>query len=75
MASRPPGKLHEESAIIERALQRLYGRMQMDKQSAANAAELVSYLLKTGVRDEDDLVELARIANGKRYDPGNGCFL
>jgi hypothetical protein len=75
MASSPPGKPHDEGAIIERALRRLYGRRQMDKQSEANAADLVSYLLKTGVRDEDELVELARIANGKRYDPGNGSFL
>lgn len=75
MAYRSPGKHQEECAIVERALRRLSGRKQTDKRIEANAAELVSYLLKNGVRDEDELVELARIAHGKRYDPSNGCFL
>jgi len=75
MAFKSPERPHDESAIIERAVRRLYDPKQIDRQSAANAKELVSYLLNNGVRDEDELVELARIANGKRYDPSNGSFL
>lgn len=75
MAFKSPDRLHDESAIVDRAVMRLYGQKRIDRQSAANAKELVSYLLKNGVRDEDELVELARIANGKRYDPSNGSFL
>lgn len=75
MAPRPPGKSNEENAIVERAVQRLYERMHADRHMQENAEALVSYLVKSGIRDEDDLVELASIANGKRYDPDNGSFL
>jgi len=49
--------------------------MHADRHVQENAEALVSYLVKSGIRDEDDLVELASIANGKRYDPNNGSFL
>ncbi|AOG12159.1 MAG: hypothetical protein KJ981_01795 [Alphaproteobacteria bacterium] len=75
MAPRPPGKSNEENAIVERAVRRLYERMHADRHVQENAEALVSYLVKSGIRDEDDLVELASIANGKRYDPNNGSFL
>jgi hypothetical protein len=75
MASSPPGRDQEEHVIIERALRRLYGSRREDAHLKQNAAELVGYLVKTGIRDEDEIVELARIAHGKRYDPDNGSFL
>jgi intergrase/recombinase len=75
MAPRPPGKTSEENAIVERTVRRLYGRTRTDKHVQENAEAFVSYLVKSGIRDEDELVELARIANGKRYDPNNGSFL
>jgi hypothetical protein len=75
MASKPPGKNHDEHAIVERAVKRLYGRTQADAHVTENTARLVSYLVNSGIRDEDELVELAKIANGKRYDPTNGSFL
>ena len=70
-----PGKTNEENAIIERTVRRLYGRWQDDRQIEENAAALLTLLVKSGIRDEDELVELAMIANGKRYDPANGSFL
>lgn len=75
MASRPPGTTPEENAIVERALKRLYGVRPADAHSKENSAELVAYLVNNGIRDEDELVELAKIASGKRYDPSNGSFL
>ncbi|NBB48287.1 hypothetical protein GVN24_08415 [Rhizobium sp. CRIBSB] len=75
MASRPPGKTSEEIAIVERAVRRIYGRRRPDSHQEENAAALVTYLVESGIRDEDELVEFARIANGKRYDPSNGSFL
>lgn len=75
MASSPPGKNQEENAIVERAVRRLYGRKQTTADLEENASALVTYLVKSGFRDEDELVELAKIANGKRYDPSNGSFL
>ncbi|MDQ0420572.1 hypothetical protein J2045_001596 [Peteryoungia aggregata LMG 23059] len=75
MASRPPGKTSEEIAIVERAVRRIYGRRRSDSHQEENAAALVTYLIESGIRDEDELVEFARIANGKRYDPSNGSFL
>lgn len=75
MAYVSPGKTHEDSAIVERAVRRLYGRKQEDAHLEENAAALVTYLVKSGIHDEDELVELARIAHGKRYDPSNGSFL
>jgi hypothetical protein len=70
-----PGKTNEENAIVERTVRRLHGRWQDDRQVEENAAALVTLLVKSGIRDEDELVELAMIANGKRYDPANGSFL
>lgn len=75
MASSPPEKNQEENAIVERAVRRLYGRKQATADLEENASALVTYLVKSGFRDEDELVELAKIANGKRYDPSNGSFL
>lgn len=75
MASSPPGRIQDEHAIVERAVKRLYGQRPSDAQQQENAANLVTYLVKNGIRDEDELVELARIAHGKRYDPSNGSFL
>lgn len=75
MASRPPGKTPEEHAIVERAVKRLYGPRQTAGHLKENAAQFVAYLVNNGIRDEDELVELAKIANGKRYDPSNGSFL
>lgn len=70
-----PGKTNEENAIVERTIRRLYGRWQDDRQIEENAADLLTLLVKSGIRDEDELVDLAMIANGKRYDPANGSFL
>lgn len=75
MASIPPVKTREENAIVERAVRRLYGRGGADPSIRDNAAEFVTYLVRSGIRDEDELVELAAIANGKRYDPRNGSFV
>jgi hypothetical protein len=75
MASRPPGKTNEEIAIVERAVRRIYGRRQAESPFEQNAAALMTYLVESGIRDEDELVEFARIANGKRYDPSNGTFV
>ncbi len=75
MASSPPGEIQDEHAIVERAVKRLYGPRQADAHLNENTAELVAYLVNSGIRDEDDIVEFARIANGKRYDPSNGTFL
>lgn len=75
MASSPACKTHDENAIVERAVRRLYGRRHTDRHVEENAAALVTYLVRNGIHDEDDLVELAAIANGKRYDPSNGSFL
>ena len=75
MAPRPPGKSNEEYAIVERAVRRLYDREHTDRHVQDNTEALVSYLVKSGIRDEDDIVELASIANGKRYDPNDGSFL
>ncbi len=75
MASRPPGKTSEEIAIVERAVRRICGRRRLNSHQEENAAALVTYLVKSGIRDEDEIVEFARIANGKRYDPSNGSFL
>lgn len=79
MASSPLGKNQEDSAtveraIVERAVRRLYGRKQLNPNLEQNASALVQYLVKSGIHDEDDLVELAWIANGKRYDPSSGSF-
>ncbi|MCC8932929.1 hypothetical protein [Rhizobium sp. 'Codium 1'] len=79
MASSPLGKNQEDSAtveraIVERAVRRLYGRKHLDPDLEQNASALVQYLVKSGIHDEDDLVELACIANGKRYDPSSGSF-
>lgn len=75
MAPRSPGKSNEENAIVERAIRRLYARKHADRHVQENAEAFVSYLVRSGIRDEDELVELASIANGKRYDPNNGSFL
>jgi intergrase/recombinase len=75
MALESPGKTREADAIVERTVRRLYGRRQEDGHFDENAAALVTYLVESGIHDEDELVELARIAHGKRYDPSNGSFL
>ncbi|MBC2772711.1 hypothetical protein H6M51_07540 [Rhizobium sp. AQ_MP] len=75
MASTPPGKTQDEHAIVERAVRRLQERNHLDRHVKKNAEAFVSYLVKSGIRNEDDLVELASIANGKRYDPRDGSFL
>ncbi|MCZ8177749.1 MAG: hypothetical protein O9309_01890 [Rhizobium sp.] len=75
MASTPPGKTQDETAIVERAVRRLYERKHADRHVQKNAEAFVSYLVKSGIRNEDDLVELASIANGKRYNPSEGSFL
>jgi predicted glycosyl hydrolase (DUF1957 family) len=75
MASTPPGKTQDETTIVERAVRRLYERKHADSDVQKNAEAFVSYLVKSGIRNEDDLVELASIANGKRYDPSEGSFL
>jgi hypothetical protein len=75
VASIPPAKTRDENAIVERAVRRLHGQRDADPAIRENAAEFVTYLVRSGIHDEDELVELASIANGKRYDPQNGSFL
>lgn len=33
------------------------------------------YLYENGIHDEEDLIELALLADGKRYDPTTGTFV
>lgn len=74
MASAPPEISSDNHAIVKRAVMRLSG-LQSETDASENTVDLVNYLIDSGIRDEDDLVELAEIANGKRYDPANGSFL
>ncbi|THV22445.1 hypothetical protein [Peteryoungia ipomoeae] len=75
MASTPPETSSDNHAIVKRAVMRLSGLPQSATDASENTVDLVNYLVNSGIRDEDDLVELAEIANGKRYDPANGSFL
>lgn len=75
MASTPPETSQERNAIVKRAVTRVYGPGHSQPDASGNTAQLVHYLVNSGIRDEDDLVEFAEIANGKRYDPKNGSFL
>lgn len=40
-----------------------------------NATAFVLYLYENGIHDEEDLIELALLAGGKRYDPTTGAFV
>ncbi|MDH4441785.1 MAG: hypothetical protein QE284_15525 [Rhizobium sp.] len=62
--------------IVERAVTRINDSAAavMEGQGEENATALLRYLVENGMRDEDDLVELAVLANGKRYDPAEGTF-
>lgn len=62
--------------IVERAIRRIQlggiaGEKRMRRE---NTEALVAYLFENGVSDEDELVELAMLADGKRYDPVSGHF-
>lgn len=74
MAFKNPGATN--SHLVERAVSRLSedAPLSMAQGQKANAAALVNYLVTSGVTNEDDLVELALLAKGKRYDPADGSF-
>lgn len=61
---------------VERAIRRINGIIEKnaDHTRQENAAALVVYLFENGVSDEDELVELATLAEGKHYDPVAGVF-
>ncbi len=62
--------------IVERAVSRLNDGSiaTSDSQGEKNTTALLFYLVENGVRDEDELVELAMLAKGKRYNPADGTF-
>jgi hypothetical protein len=76
MASRSPGFKADAADIVERAVNRLNsgGSTVLDGPGEENATALLFYLVQNGVRDEDDLVELAMLAKGMRYNPADGTF-
>lgn len=63
-----------KDAIVERAIRRIHEGVGIADTRFENAAALVVYLYESGICDEDELVELARLADGKRYDPVTGIF-
>lgn len=62
--------------VVERAIRRVNGIIEKnaDHSRQENTAALVVYLFENGVNDEDELVELATIAEGRHYDPVAGIF-
>ena len=77
MVSTSPGASAGKADIVERAVRRINRQENLipDMTYAENAAALLVYLYESGVRDEDELVELALMAKGKRYDPKDGSFV
>jgi hypothetical protein len=76
MAPRSPGNTADAADIVERAVTRINdgATAVLDGQGEKNATALLFYLVENGVRDEDELVELAMLAKGKRYNPADGTF-
>ncbi|TPP07036.1 hypothetical protein [Rhizobium glycinendophyticum] len=76
MASTSQRSTAEKSVIVERAVTRISDNASavLDGPGEENATALLLYLVENGVSDEDDLVELALLANGKRYNPNDGTF-
>lgn len=66
----------DHAEIVERAVTRITDEASafLEGTGEENAAALLLYLVENGVRDEDDLVELAILAEGKRYNPADGSF-
>lgn len=76
MTPRSHGFKAEAADIVERAVSRLNDGPStvLEGPGGENATALLFYLVENGVRDEDELVELAMIAKGKRYNPTDGTF-
>lgn len=76
MGSSPPLIAISKADIVERAIKRIKPRATITEEDTRfeNAAALVVYLFESGISDEDELVELAMLADGKRYDPVAGMF-
>lgn len=77
MASIPFGSsVSDKADIVERAVRRINREENLipDTAHAENAAALLTYLVEIGVDDEDELIEFAALAKGKRYDPADGSF-
>ncbi|SMC77546.1 hypothetical protein [Rhizobium sp. RU36D] len=76
MGSSPPTIAIGKADAVERAIRRiqLRGALGSEDIRRENAADLVVYLFENGICDEDELVELAMLADGKRYDPVSGHF-
>lgn len=62
--------------VVERAIRRVGGSLRDNPHDTRveNAAALIVYLFESGVNDEEELVELAMLADGKRYNPVAGMF-
>ncbi|QLF68611.1 hypothetical protein FE840_003075 [Peteryoungia desertarenae] len=77
MVSASQGASANKADIVERAVRRINRQENLipDMTYAENAAALLVYLYENGVHDEEELVELALMAKGKRYDPKNGNFV
>jgi len=67
---------HDKADIVERAVRRISRQENLipDTKQTDNATALLIYLVESGVQDEDELVEFASLAKGKRYDPADGSF-
>ncbi|WP_245422649.1 hypothetical protein [Rhizobium sp. AG855] len=76
MASISRSLTTDAADIVEKAVTRINDGAPaiLDGQGEENATALLFYLVENGVRDEDELVELTLMAEGKRYDPANGTF-
>ena len=76
MGSSPSRISIGKADIVERAIRRIHsgGPAVHEDVRLENAAAHVVYLFENGVDDEDELVELAMLADGKRYDPVAGVF-
>ena len=76
MPSRSHGFRADAADIVERAVTRINDGEPavLDGPGEENATALLFYLVENGVKDEDELVELALLAKGKRYNPADGTF-
>ncbi|KQW28097.1 hypothetical protein ASE36_16775 [Rhizobium sp. Root274] len=76
MTPRSSGLKADAANIVERAVSRINdgASVVLEGPGQENATALLFYLVENGVRDEDELVELAMLAKGKRYNPTDGTF-
>ena len=76
MALTSPSAKADTAQIVERAVTRINGDTSaiLDGAGEENTTALVLYLVENGIHDEDELVELTLLAEGKRYNPVDGTF-